>query len=757
MGATTRPAAASLQSSASESPSVAAFARLHPVVQRWVYDQGWSTLHDVQVEAVDHVLSGGGDIVLAAPTSAGKTEAAFLPLVSLAAAARDDRRTAGRVVYVSPLKALINDQFDRLTDLCARADIAVARWHGDVSAHVKLKALTDPPGVLLITPESLEALFVNRPGEMRGLLAGLRWIVVDELHSFLATPRGAQLQSLMGRLDVLATGAVRRVGLSATIGDMAAAAAFLRPADPGRVTVVDSPGDAAPLLLQLRGHLFAPQNAPRPAGGTGGGAAERVDAAPGDMPEIADHLFANLRGADNLVFANARRDVETYADLLASRCAALGVPNEFYPHHGNLSKDVRETVERRLRSPAAPATAVCTSTLELGIDVGTVASVAQVGVPPSVAALRQRVGRSGRRTEPSVLRLYVSEKPFVDADSPVDRLRCGVVRATAMVRLMLDRWLEAADDPGFNYSTLIQQTLSVIAERGGATAGELFDVLCGPGPFRLVDESRYAALLRCMGKADLLAQTPDGLLLPGGAGERHLNHYSFYAAFRTSEEWRMHTGGRSLGSLPVSEPLRVGMRLLFAGKSWMIVDVDQRARAVNLARSPGGAAVRFGGAPAPVSGRVRGEMFTVLVGADVPRWLNDAAAELLSEGRATFSQMGLRDANVAERDGDVWLFPWAGDRALYTTVLLLLDEGLDCGVEGPAVHVLGASPERVAAHAAELLDRPWPAAAELAGTVRNKDVDKWDWVLDGDLSAEAAGARLLDMDGARTVLESAAA
>ena len=729
-------------------------------MRRWVHDEGWASLHDVQVRAVEPILAGGRDVILAATTAAGKTEAAFLPIVSALAA---DTPAAGargvQVLYISPLKALINDQFGRLRDLCGRAEVPVWRWHGDVAGHTKQKMLADPAGVLLITPESLEALFVNRGSEMRATFGGLRWIVIDELHSFLATPRGAQLQSLIARVELVVRRKVGRVGLSATLGDVAQAASFLRPDDPDHVTVVDSSGEGSPLLLQLRGYV-APSEVARKAAAKAGAATgldstAAIDAEEGDMPEIADHLFTHLRGRDNLIFANARRDVETYADLLARRCDTYRVPNEFWAHHGNLSKDMRETVEDHLRSGEAPATAVCTSTLELGIDVGSVSSIAQVGPPPSVAALRQRVGRSGRRGEPSVLRLYVTEKHPGDIEGPVDRLRCLVVRTTAMVRLMLDRWLESADDPGFNYSTLIQQTLSVIAQHGGATAEDLYGVLCGPGPFRLVDRDRYVALLQCMAKADLVMQTSEGLLLPGGEGERQVNHYGFYAAFHTGDEWGLVAAGRRLGSLPVAEPLRVGKRLLFGGKSWRIVAVDPRARVVQLERSAGGAAIRFGGTPAAVSGRVREEMLAVLASGDVPSWLDAGARELLAEGRAAFQRFRLAATSVVAQGGDVWLFPWAGDRALYTAMILLVDEGFDCGVEGPALRLIGASVGDVADSVRDTLGREWPPAAELAESVHNQNIDKWDWVLNRRLSCEAAAARLLDVDGARGVLSKA--
>ncbi len=238
-----------------------AFGRLHPSLQRWVHEQGWTTLHDAQGRAIGPIADGDRDVIISAATAAGKTEAAFLPICSVLAKALDTAAGeaspdpwAGHdpwappsvpppvgieVLYLSPLKALINDQYDRLEQLCERAEIAVHRWHGDISSSAKRTTMSRPSGVLLITPESLEAQFVNRGTELPTVLAGLRYIVVDELHSFLATPRGAQLQSLMQRVELVVRRRVPRIGLSATLGDMDAATAFLRPTAPSDVVVIE--------------------------------------------------------------------------------------------------------------------------------------------------------------------------------------------------------------------------------------------------------------------------------------------------------------------------------------------------------------------------------------------------------------------------------------------------------------------------------------------------------------------------------------
>ena len=759
--------------SGSEAAPSSAFNRLHPRMQRWIFDQGWISLHDAQERSIAPILGGDRDVLIAAATAAGKTEAAFLPILSNLAgdAGRNPaelrepwtafdpweepppKPSVGvQVLCLSPLKSLIDDQYRRLRQVSERVDVAVHRRHGDITPGERERLATDPSGVLLITPESLEAIFVNRGSEVPGLFTGLRYIVIDELHSFLTTQRGAQVQSLINRVGLAVRRRPPRIGLSATLGDLARAAAFLRPDNPDRVVVVESKADGRGLMLQLRGYGTAPVPGIASENGRAGAASRQKPARDGSLDDarrqIARHLFGHLRGRDNLVFANTRNGVEIYADLLARYSRKAGVPNEFWPHHGNLSRDLRETVETYLKDPSRPATAVSTSTLELGIDIGSVSNVAQIGPPPSVASLWQRLGRSGRRGDPAVLRLYVSEQP-IDRDLSVsDALRCGIVQTTAMVRLMLDRWLETTDDPGFNYSTLIQQIMSVIAQHGGATAADLHGALCGPGPFRLVDQRRFARLLRAMASHDLLVQASDGLLLLGGKGERQVNHHHFYTAFQTATEWRVVAAGRTLGTIPIYQPLREGMFLIFAGKRWKVVGADRSARVVELARSGDGTPCFLGGESVGLSDRVREEMSNVYRSSDMPAWLDGGAQRLLTEGRAAYHRLGLDRTMVVPLPSGVLLFPWIGDRALHTAAVALLGRGVRASVEGPSIRVSKTGARELTARILELVYEAPPTAFELAKAVKNREVDKWDWVLDEALSCEAAGARLFDLDGA---------
>ena len=338
------------QSNSSESLN-SAFGKLHQDVQRWIYDQQWTELREVQAKAINAILGTSNDIVLAAATASGKTEAAFLPILSQIAAGPEQSFQA---VYIGPLRALINDQFFRLELLCERLKIPVFKWHGDVQDSMKRHARDKPSGVLLITPESLEALFVRRPELLSRMFGSTKFVVIDELHTFLSTERGVQLASLLKRFESKLSLKPRRVGLSATIGDLGLAASWLRPDNPSSVTIINNKSITADLRLQIRGvstpHLTdASQGKPQPDQ-TEKKARTSTRADELLIRKIADHLFKTMRAKGNhLVFASSRREVEQLADILRESCESSKLSNEFFPHHGNLSREVREALEARLK------------------------------------------------------------------------------------------------------------------------------------------------------------------------------------------------------------------------------------------------------------------------------------------------------------------------------------------------------------------------------------------------------------------------
>lgn len=589
-------------------------------------------MRDIQTRAIHTIFQSDTDLIVAASTAGGKTEAAFLPLISQVL---DTPAKSGGfdLLYIGPLKALITDQAERMNEICREVEIAVVPWHGDVSQSVKSRSLKVPKGILLITPESLEALFIRRGLEIPRLFAATRAVVIDELHSMLDSERGVQVRSLLTRLELAIKRPVRRIGLSATLGDMDLARAYLRPDLAERVVLIEAEGGETELRLQLRGYLS--------------GAEDKE--APSATDSIASHLFHHLRGEDNLVFSGMRQSVEIYADRLRELCERERLPQEFYPHHASLSREHRDFVERRLKNSSKPTTAVCTSTLELGIDIGDVTCVAQIGAPFSVASLRQRLGRSGRREgQPAILRQYTVEDQLASDSSFVDRLRLGLIRSIAMIELLLEGWCEPPKPTALHLSTLVHQILSVIAERGGASASYLYSVLCREGPFRQVTTTIFADVLRSLGASDtgLIEQSQGGLLLLGATGERLVEHYSFYAVFKTPEEFRLVTDGHTLGTLPINNILAPGMMLIFSGRRWLVQEIHDREKVILVIPAKAGVPPLFGGDPGDIHDTVIEMMFGILESDIQPLYMDATALGMLEEARLNFERMGFRDDSV---------------------------------------------------------------------------------------------------------------
>ena len=648
-----------MNSRPSNSERSSAFDLLAKPVQKWIWSKGWDSLRDIQERAIPALLNTDEDLIIAAATASGKTEAAFLPLIS--AVLEEPGEGGFDLVYVGPLRALINDQFGRLEELCERIELPVHPWHGDISQSVKSRARRNPRGILLITPESLEALFVLRGLEIPTLFKSTRAIVIDELHALLDNERGIHLRSLLARLELSIGRRIRRIGLSATLGEMTLVKSYLRPRESDKVTLLESQAEDKELRIQIRSY-FSSQDGPE----EGASAAQRA---------VAEHLFEKLRGKTNLVFAGSRQNVEIYADTLREMSQKLRVPDEFFPHHASLSREHRLKLEERLKDRMV-TTAICTSTLELGIDIGDIDCVAQIEAPFSVASLRQRLGRSGRRSgQPAVLRMYVTGCKPGKNSHPVDRLYLGLVRSIAMIELLIEGWCEPPAPEALHLSTFTHQILSVIAEHGGASARRLFATLCRKGPFQKVDPRLFERILRHLGRPEvaLIEQAEDGDLLLGQEGERLVEHYSFYAVFQTSREYRIIADGKLLGALPVTMIYKPDMTIIFSGRRWRITAVHDRDGVIEVAADRTGRPPLFGGSAAGlVHDRVVEKMKDVYIGTNIPEYLESGAKELLKDARSEFLRLGLAERSIYKiSKRNRLVATWAGTKKTSTLALAL--------------------------------------------------------------------------------------
>lgn len=761
------------------------FEQLHPGIQRWVWQQGWPALRQIQAQAIPLVLARQSDVVISAPTAGGKTEAAFLPIMT------DLAQFEGpglRCLCVSPLRALINDQTRRLTSMAEAVDLHVQPWHGDVSAG-RASFWKRPANVLITTPESLEALLMRRGAQFGALLGELRYLVVDELHAFFGSERGAQLRSLLQRVERLVPHPLPRIALSATLGEPARAGIFLRSRGGFPCQVLTSASDGGEVRLQVRAiqqrrdhdqepapsmeaathaveQLLAQiarqptdDHVPLPTPPETWQELEDSEQAPADryitaLDEVADHLFERLRGESHLVFANARAQVEIVADQLRERAEGRALPNEFFPHHGALSRELRLSVEGRLRDGKLPTTAICTSTLEMGVDLGDVVSVAQIGPAPSVAALKQRIGRSGRRPgQPQILRQYVVLPALTSRSHPVDWLRLPLLQAIAAIDLMLAGRFEPPAEGDLHLSTLVQQILSFIAQSGGGcTAGALYRELCQRGAFSNIDQVTFAEVLRSLGDHQVIEQVADGNLLPGGLGERLMEHFSFYATFFTPEEYQLLCNGKRLGTVPVLEPLVPGRLMLFAGRRWRILEVDTRDRIVLLAPAKGGKPPSFGGNAFGVHGIVHQRMRELLEDSSVPIYLDAVAQQGLLDAREAYGLFGFDQGPLIASGESVHLAHWAGHRVGLAIALWLQRLGVEAVNAGPFIEIDDVPAESVPQLLEAALQQPPTDATSLASRSKGLERNKFDHFLQPELLAMGYAAAELDLGGAHHVM-----
>ncbi|WP_372718041.1 DEAD/DEAH box helicase [Novipirellula sp.] len=704
----------------------------------------WSSLRPIQETAIKKVLQGDADLIISANTASGKTEAAFLPILSQIFNAP---KPSVQAVYVGPLKALINDQFRRLENLCERANIPVHRWHGDVDSGRKKRLTQHPGGVLLITPESIESLLLNRTSRIATVFRNLESVVIDEIHSLVGIERGTHLRSLLFRLRQQTEHDFRLIGLSATLGDaFPTYRDWMRPDGDREVDLIEGSSESKRLLYKIHGFLGAP---PKPRG-------EATDDDTPPLPVgLSESMFQHFVGKKNLIFANSKSDVEQYADALNTHCRSDGRPEEFLVHHGSLSKESREFTEREMLG-RRPRTTVCSSTLELGIDIGNVAAVGQVSPPWSVSSLVQRLGRSGRgEDEPQCMRLYITEQPITEKSSLLDKLHLDLLRAAAATELMLERptWVEPPFVARFDLSTFTHQILSSLAQSGGAQASQVFESLTIKGAFRNFSAGQFSRVLRCLAAKELIEQTPQGDLILAPKGEQMVRHYSFYSAFASGSDYSVLHRSVPIGMLPADSLPKIDDHFLLGGRRWQVMNIDDSQREVIVKKAQGKKPPKFFGGGGEIHPRVREKMKQIVCSNQSLPYLDDAAAILFTQAQETANASRICEANVVALSPNrcLW-FTWTGTRIQRTLCLLADHLGLACTDRDVAIEFESTGKDelvkRLPSIAATTID-----AIQLAQRLPSKHFRKLDELLSDDLLCESLGCDFLDVDGAVDCIE----
>lgn len=638
------------------------YERYAPFIRDYIYRSGWQSLRGVQNGAGEAIFGTDKNVLLTASTASGKTEAAFFPILTLLD--EDPSATVG-VLYIAPLKALINDQFGRLEELCEEAHIPVYRWHGDVPQTRKRKLLKKPAGILQITPESLESLMINKRTEIPSLFGDLRFIVIDEIHSLLRGDRGMQTFCLIERLCRAAGCAPRRIGLSATIGNPEAAGAFLA-AGSGRETVIPRCESGREVWRLSMEHFFntSPQ--------ADEGKTEPIDALEPDeptdtAPAAADpgigYIFEHTRGRKCLIFTNSREECEAVCQSLRQYCEVKREPDRFLIHHGNLSASYRESAEEEMKDDDSSMSVCATATLELGIDIGRLERAFQLESPFTVSGFLQRMGRTGRRGDPSEMWFVMREEhPEARAMLP-DMIPWHLIQGIALVQLYVEeRFVEPPRTDRLPFSLLYHQTMSTLASCGEMTPAELASRVLPLSPFRRIAPDDYRVLLRHLLETDHIARTENGGLIVGLTGERITNSYKFYAVFQENVEYSVRSGSEELGT--IVKPPPVGDKIAIAGRVWVVEEVDHQRRSVYCTLVKGNIPAYFGDCAGDIHTRILERMRRVLAEEKEYPYLMRHAVCRLADAREAFAKSRMSRSPLVHLGGKMWaLFPWLGSYA----------------------------------------------------------------------------------------------
>ncbi|MBQ6927009.1 MAG: DEAD/DEAH box helicase [Oscillospiraceae bacterium] len=638
------------------------FARYAPFIRDHIYRSNWQTLRGVQNAAGEAIFNTDENVLLTASTASGKTEAAFFPILTLLD--EEPSHSVG-VLYIAPLKALINDQFGRLNELCEEAGIPVYRWHGDVPQTQKRKLLRKPAGILQITPESLESLMINKHMEIPPLFGDLRFIVIDEIHSLLRGDRGMQTFCLIERMCRLAGCNPRRIGLSATIGNPEAAGRFLA-AGSGRGTVIPR-FDGGREVWRLSMEHFFNTEPQADAGETPLSESPLLEEPSDTAPKAADpgigYIFEHTRGKKCLVFTNSREECEAVCQQLRQYCEVQHEPDRFLIHHGNLSASYRESAEEEMKDDDSLLSVCATATLELGIDIGRLERAFQIDAPFTVSGFLQRMGRTGRRGDPSEMWFVMREEhPEARAMLP-DMIPWYLVQGIALVQLYIEeRFVEPPRTERLPYSLLYHQTMSTLASCGEMTAGELASRVLPLSCFHRITREDYKLLLRHLLDIDHISRTENGGLILGLAGERVVNNYKFYAVFQENVEYTVRAGSEELGT--IVKPPPVGDKIAIAGRVWVVEEVDHQKHDVYCALVKGNIPAYFGDVAGDIHTRILERMYGVLAESKSYPYLMPHAVCRMQQARGFFEKAGMAGRALIHLGGNMWaLFPWLGSYA----------------------------------------------------------------------------------------------
>ncbi|MUG97611.1 DEAD/DEAH box helicase [Scytonema sp. UIC 10036] len=719
----------------------AIFSKLAPFIQEYIYDRNWTELRPVQIEACKAIFNTDAHLLVTAGTASGKTEAAFLPVLT---ELYENPATTIGALYIGPIKALINDQFERLNDLLKEAEIPVCCWHGDVSQSHKNKLLKNPRGILQITPESLESLLINKHNELFRLFGDLRFVIIDEIHVFMGSERGGQILCQLARLERVIKKEPRRIGLSATLGDYSMAEEWLRSGTKRAVITPRVEVGKRQIKLAVE-HFYISGMNRRGAEG----AEEREE----EISECERYIFSLSKGRKCLIFANNKSQTESVIGALRKIAGEEGEEDIYYVHHGSISARLRQAAESAMREPNRPAVTAATLTLELGIDIGYLERVIQLESPLSVASFLQRLGRTGRRGEAADMRFVCAEEEISSEKSLPEQIPWQLLQCIAIIQLYLEeRWIEPIKTPKYPLSLLYQQMMSILVSEGEISPAYLAKQVLSLPTFADISRDDFKIFINYLLDINHIQLTEQGKIILGLAGEKVVGKFQFYAVFAEEREYSVKQGNTEIGS--IVKPLPVGNTFALAGRTWEVTEVDFKKRIVLVKPGEGQSSIYWRGGSGNIHTKILQKMRQVLCEETEYSYLQKNALQRLRSARKLAKASGLDTSYIVQLEkGKCCIFPWMGTVA-YRTLERLLNSFCRESLEiksmngsNPYFLVIKLAPEKVKYLQSEIMslcEQRIPNEA-LVSTSEAPQMQKYDEFIPDPLLRKAFANDYLDM------------
>ncbi len=603
------------------------FARFPARLQEAIVSRlGWTSLRPVQELAGQAILDGKNAVVLA-PTAGGKTEASVFPVL----AGLMERPSEGvGALYIAPIKALLNNQEDRLGTYAEMVGLRRFVWHGDSADGDKRRFVKDPADLLMTTPESLEVMLLSPRVPVARLFPDLRVVIIDEIHALAGTDRGAHLMSVLERITRSSQNDLQRIGLSATVGNPDAILKWLQGTSSREGIVVTPPKN--PSQRQVVVHQRD------------------------TIADIATDAGAEAKGKKSLFFCQSR----ALSESVAERMRGAGV--DVFVHHSSVSLEERREAEERFHH-GTNAAIVCTSTLELGIDVGDLDLVFQANAPSTVSSFLQRMGRTGRRAGQVANTTFYCEA----ADD--------VLQAVAIIELAREGWVEHVAVQSRCWPVLVHQLLAMTLQFGAISPEKCWEQISRVPDFQGIGRQEFDQLVEHMKAEDFLFEA-GGLLSMGMKAERIFGRKNFmelYAVFSSPVLYRVETStGKQLGSLEqdfVDRLVEEMSSFLLAGRAWTVEQVNHKERTVRVREAPRGQKPSWGGYLPQILGfELCQRMRRVLTNDTLYSYADERAVAAIRERRDALGDLLKRSGKFAVQmeDGLARVWTFAGGRVNYT-------------------------------------------------------------------------------------------